>query len=92
MPTFSESWERECARFQRGKLPRITQACGNRLVKGFDDSPTWGIPETPARRGKADDGALRGRKRGNQLPSWPGLSGAIAGVEGKRIKTPLAVV
>ena len=44
----------------------------------------------PARRGR--DGPLRGRKRGDQLVSWPWLSGGMAGVEGCRIKTPLPVV
>ena len=52
-----------CVRFGRGKLPRITEACGNRLFMASDDSGTRVTPKSPTRRNEAPDGPLRGRER-----------------------------
>ena len=45
-------------RFQRGKLPRITQACGNKRFTAYDDSEGGGNTRSPTRPGKAADGGI----------------------------------
>ena len=55
-----EKWGRGSYPYVRGKLPRITQACGN---KRFTDSDGSKVKRGPTRRNKAADGPLRGPER-----------------------------
>ena len=50
--------------FSRGKLPRITRACGNKRFTPSDDSGARGSLEGPTRPAEAADGPLRGREGG----------------------------
>ena len=66
----------------RGKLPRITQACGNSRFARSGRFEKWGGPEGPGRPAEAVRGDPSGGKGETSGPSWPGLSGAITGEPG----------
>ena len=56
---------KRCVVNGRGKLPRISQACGNRRFTISGRFEKWGAWEGPGRPTEAADGPLRGREWGD---------------------------
>ena len=78
-----------CVRFGRGKLPRITEACGNRrfrLSGRFEDLGEPRVQNGPP----GPPGAILAPGKIYSTRRGGADDGGMAGVEGCRIKTPLS--